>query len=130
MADPRAALARVVEVHDVAPPAEGPDRQAAADDLAEGREVGPDAQALLRAAPRRAERDDLVEDQHDPVTLGDLAQPGQESLRRGQQAGIAHHRVHDEAGELRGFLLEDLGARLGVVPGQHHDVLEDRRGQA
>src|SRR5439155_11314182 len=55
VADPGATLARVVEVHDVASAAEGADGQAAADDLAEGREIGPDAEPLLGAAPGGAE---------------------------------------------------------------------------
>src|SRR5207253_9719924 len=69
MADARRALARVVGAHDVGPATEGADGQAAADDLAERREVGPDAEPLLRPAPRNPERDDLVEDQNDPVAL-------------------------------------------------------------
>ena len=52
------------ELHQVAAPAEGADRQPAADDLPEDRQVGPDAEALLRAPARDAEAgDDLVEDE-------------------------------------------------------------------
>ena len=47
--------------------AERADRQAAADDLAERREIGRTPKLLLGAAARDPERDDLVEDQHDAV---------------------------------------------------------------
>ena len=54
---------RVEDRHDVGPAAERRERVAAPDDLAERRQVRPDAEALLRAAGRDPERDDLVEDQ-------------------------------------------------------------------
>ena len=127
MADAGAALARVVEIHDVAPAAEGADRQAAADDLPERREIGPDPEPLLGAAPRGPERDHLVEDQYNIMSLGDLAQTRQEPVDRRYQAGITHHRIHDQAGQLRGFFFQDLRARVRVVPRQHHHVLEHRR---
>ena len=41
---------RSEHVHDVGPPAEGTDREPAADHLAEARQVGRDAVVLLRAA--------------------------------------------------------------------------------
>src|SRR5256885_7427083 len=50
-------FARVIVAHDVGPAAEGADRQAAADDLAERRQIGPDAEPLLRPAPPDPERD-------------------------------------------------------------------------
>ena len=50
--------------HDLGAAAEGADRQAAADDLAEARQVGGDAEQRLRAAPGDPEPGDhLVEDQ-------------------------------------------------------------------
>ena len=55
-------------LHQVAPAAVGADRQAAADDLAERRQVGRDAEPLLRAAARHAEAGHhLVEDQQRAV---------------------------------------------------------------
>ena len=51
------------------------DRQAAAERLAVGDEVGADAEIFLRAAGREAEADEhLVEDQHDVALGADLAQ--------------------------------------------------------
>ncbi len=56
------------QFHEVGASAVCPDRHAAADDLAEHRQVGPNAESRLRAAVRDAEpRDDLVEDQHRAV---------------------------------------------------------------
>src|SRR5207244_10199339 len=124
LADARSALPRIVVRHDVAPAAERADGQAATDDLAERREVGPNAEALLRAAPRHAERDHLVEDQHDAAALRLLAQPRQEALGGRDQPGVAEDRVDDERGDLLAVLREDLRARLLVVPREHDDVLE------
>ena len=51
------------------------DGQAAAECLAVGDEVGPDAEIFLRAAERQAEADeDLVEDQHDAALGADRAE--------------------------------------------------------
>ena len=58
------------EVHDVGSSAEGAAGQAAADDLAEGGQVGLDAVELLRAAEGEAEAGhDLVEDEERAVRL-------------------------------------------------------------
>ena len=63
------------EVHEVGPAAVGADRHAAADDLAERREVGPDAEARLGAAGTDAEAGDhLVEDEQRAVGPGRLAE--------------------------------------------------------
>src|SRR6266571_3592718 len=59
------------------------DRQPAADDLAEAREVGTDAVERLGPAVRHAEsRDDLVEDQERAVGVRDLAPPHPAFTRR------------------------------------------------
>src|SRR5207245_6727122 len=75
-------------------------QEPAADDLAERRENGPNVEALLGPAPRGPERDQLVEDQHNIMPLGNLTQPRQEPLGRRQEAGIAHHRIDDQTREL------------------------------
>src|SRR5213592_2328413 len=60
--------------HELPPAAVRADRQPAADDLAEAREVGTDAVERLGAAVRHAEsRNDLVEDQEGAVRVRDLA---------------------------------------------------------
>ena len=62
--------------HQLGPAADHADRQTAAERLAVGHQVGPDAEILLRAARREPEADeDLVEDQHDAALAADLAQP-------------------------------------------------------
>ncbi len=61
--------------HDVAAPAIGRDGQAAADDFAEGGEVGQYVVQLLSAAGRHAEAShDLIEDKQRTVLAGDAAQ--------------------------------------------------------
>ena len=63
------------QLHDLGPAAERRERQAAADDLAEHRQVGQDAVPLLRAAAGDAEAGDhLVEDQQ---RARDVAEPAQ-----------------------------------------------------
>ena len=70
MAD-RARPSRVEDGHDVRTAAERGERVAAADDLAERRQVRPDPEALLGAAGRDPERDDLVEDQQRAGPVGE-----------------------------------------------------------
>ncbi|HMS79540.1 MAG TPA: hypothetical protein PKC20_08425, partial [Burkholderiaceae bacterium] len=67
--------ARVEHRHHVGATGDRGERIAAADRLAVAGEVGHHAVGLLRAAVRDPEAgDDLVEDQHDAVPRGDLAQ--------------------------------------------------------
>ena len=69
----RAVLAEAL--HQVLATADHTDRQAAAQRLAVGHQVGLDAEELLRAAGRQAEaHEHLVEDQHDAALGADLAQ--------------------------------------------------------
>ena len=61
--------------HQVLAPADNADRQAAAERLAVGDEVGADAEIILGAAGREAEADeDLVKDQHDAALAADRAE--------------------------------------------------------
>jgi len=72
--------------HDVAPAAEGTHRHAAADDLAEGGEVGPHAIELLRAAESDSKsRHDLVEDQERAGLIAHLSQGFEETGAGGMQ---------------------------------------------
>jgi hypothetical protein len=62
-------------MHDVFAADHRGQREAAADDLAVGGQIRRDAVVLLRAAVGEPEAgDDLVEDERDPVALGDRAQ--------------------------------------------------------
>src|SRR5215218_39616 len=64
------------EVHDLTSPPVGPDRQTAADDLAQARHVGRDAKTLLRPTVGEPKtRHDLVEDQDGFVRARDLPKP-------------------------------------------------------
>ena len=83
----------VEDAHDVGPAAERRERIAAADDLAERRQVGPDPEPLLGAARRDPERDDLVEDQERPGPIREIAQeleePGFRRRARRRRPGRA-----------------------------------------
>ncbi len=105
--------------HDLLRAADRARGQAAAERLRERDHVRLDAEALGRAARGDAEaRLDLVEDQDDAVTLGDLAHR-LEVARLGEHDPEVHHRrLHDHAGGLA--VLGDQGldaalGRLGVV---------------
>ena len=78
------------------------DRQAAADDLAVGGEVGCDAELRLRAAGMHAETGHhLVEDQHDAGCLRERAQLVQE-LARLELGAAALHRLDEDRGQFVG----------------------------
>ena len=74
-------------VHDRGRGTIGRRRQAAADDLAQDRQVGRDAIARLGAAVGQAEAGHhLVEDEEGPVLLGQLAERARDSPARGARA--------------------------------------------
>ena len=76
---------RIVGRHDIGAAAEGADGQTAADDLAEGGQVGTDAVAFLDSAEAEPEGDDLVEHQQHPALGGD----GPKASRNAGSAGMA-----------------------------------------
>ncbi len=98
------------------------DRQAAAHDLAVGRDIGPDAEVRLRPAQVEAEAaDHLVEDQGDAGLGGQLPQVVEE-LHRLQVRPPALDRLDEHRGDFRGLLADDLQRpRRAVV--EHQDVL-------
>src|SRR5262249_56077802 len=94
--------------HEVAAPPVRANGQAAADDLAETREIGTDAILHLSAAERKAEAgDDLVEDQHRAVARAEIAQGLQEAGRRRHDAHVPGHRLDDDGGDLAAARLAD-----------------------
>ena len=95
-------VAAVDPIHEPRRAGDDADRHAAADDLAVGGEVGPDAEPLLRAARRDAEAGDhLVEDQRGADLARDRAQLAQE-LARLQIGTAALHRLDEDRRELVG----------------------------
>jgi hypothetical protein len=85
---------------------------------------------LRRTAGRdREPRLDLVEDEDDAVSAGDLPD-GLEVARRGQDDAEVHHRgLHDQAGRQPSLGLEPLNAalhRVGVVEGNGHGEIHER----
>src|SRR6266545_5022928 len=125
--DSTLAAARVIVVHHLGAPAESAHGEAPADDLAERGEVGTNAEALLRSPRPHAEGDHLVEDQQNTQAGRHLAQPLEEALARRQDPADAQGGIDEERGDVRAVPFENLGAGLGVVPRQDHDVLEHCR---
>ncbi len=127
LAAARAALARL---HDLARPDDGRDGVPAADDLAERRQVGPDAvECLDPARPEAEARDDLVEDEED-AALGRQAAGQLEVLLRGRdEAADAEEGLDDEAGDAVAVLADDpFEVRAVVEPGDKgppDDIVEE-----
>src|SRR5260370_40669560 len=87
----------VERAHHGRAPGAGREREAAADHLAEGAEVGGDAVIFLRAAKGETKPgDDLVEDQRDAVLGGDVARRLEAAGRRAGQ------RTEQADGDTRG----------------------------
>ena len=84
-------------LHHVGAAAERRRREPAADDLAEDRQVGEDAEALLGAAAGDAEAGDhLVEDQQRAGGVAERAQRLEEARRRRDDAHVPGHRLDDD----------------------------------
>ena len=105
-------------LHQVATPAVCADGQAAADDLAQARQIGADPVQRLRPAVRDAEaRDHLVEDQERPRLVADRAEPFEEPGRRRHDTHVACHRLDDDGRDLATALAEGPPHRLLIVEG-------------
>ena len=118
-------------LHDRAPAAERAHRHAAADHLAQRRQVRRDAVQALHAARVDAKaRHHLVEDQHHAVTVAQRAQPGQEPRPRNDQVHVAGDRLDDHAGDVVALHAEGRLDGVEVVVGQHQRLVGDRRRHA
>ena len=112
--------------HVLALAAEGAHGQAAADDLAEGGQVGIDAEAGLGAAEGGAEAgDDFVEDEQGAVLAGDLAQAFEEAGLGQDEAHVGGHGFDDDGGDAFAMLAEDLAHGLKVVVGGQQGVVRE-----
>ena len=123
-------VSRVKHLHHVRAAAERGDRQAAADDLAQRRQVRCDAVHLLRAPGPNAKRDDLVEDEKDPELACHVAKALQELWARRDHAAGADDGLEDDRGHRRGLAPQNRLRGVGVVEGQHDYVLERPLGRA
>ena len=130
--------ARLVDVadgsealHQLGAAAERRRRQAAADDLAEDREVGRDAVALLRPAARDAEAGDhLVEDEQRPARVAQRPQRLEEAGGRRDDAHVAGDRLDEDRSEPFAVLGDRGRDRVDVVVGEHDRVAGDARRNA
>ena len=106
-------------LHDVGSSAEGSAGQTAADDLAEGGEVGLDGVDLLGATEGETEAGhDLVEDQESAVLGGEVAEALEVARVGGDGSGVADDWLHDDAGDLLGQRLEGFADGFKIVIGQ------------
>ena len=94
-------------LHDGALAAKAADRHAAADDLAERRQVRSHAVVGLGAAEGDAETGHhFVEDQHHAIRVTQGAQAFEEAWCRGNAVHVAGDRLDDDAGDLLAFFLQ------------------------
>jgi hypothetical protein len=123
--------ARRQPVHHVRASAERRERQAAADDLPEDRQVRTDVVELLRTAPRDAEAGDhLVEDQQRSGSVAQPAQRGEEAALGRNDPHVPRDRLHDDRGKTFAVACNRLGDRVDVVVRRDDRVLGDPRRHA
>ena len=112
--------------HDLASAAERAERQAAADHLAERRQVRPDAVMRLGAAERDAKSGHhLIEYEQRAMARAVLAQRFEKARRRQNEVHVAGHRLDDHGGDLRSLARERRVERFEIVVAQHQGM---RRG--
>ena len=110
--------------HDVGASAEGADRHAAADHLAERRQVRRDAEVRLCPAERNAEPGhDFVEDQHGSRVRAFLAQRFEKARQRQYAVHVSRDRLHDHARDLAARAREKLPDSFAVVVVEHDGVV-------
>ena len=110
-------------VHHLGAAAERRERQAAADDLAEDRQVGQDAEALLRAAARDAEAGDhLVEDEQRAARRRRAPQRLEEARRRRDDAHVPGDRLDEDRRQPLAVALDRRGGGVDVVVGRDDRV--------
>ena len=117
--------------HDLASAAEGPERHAAADHLAESGQVGRDAIKALGAVQANAEAGHhLVEDQHRAVLRGQFAHGPEKFGGRHDQVHVAHDRLDDDGGDPVAMSGKGIGELLRIIVGKDHGVLGEIGGNA
>ena len=88
-------------VHDVGRSAIRANRQSTADDLSKRRQVGKNSISFLSAAESQPKSGHhFVKNEQGLVAQRDLAQGIQIEGRRRDASHVAHHRLHDHAGNL------------------------------
>ena len=109
--------------HDIGPPGDGRQREAAADDLAQRAQVGGDTVVGLCAVIGEAVAGHhLVENQHDPAP-GRFPPQAREEALGGRENAL--QRLDDDARDLALELVEQLPHSLQIVVGRDHHVLLD-----
>ena len=106
---------RIEEPHDLALAADGAERQTAADELAEHRQIGRDAQRLLQPTARHAEGLHFIEHEDGAGRVRRLDDFAEELRLRTQHAARAEHRLEKNTGDVATMRFELLAELRGVV---------------
>src|SRR5215210_1483451 len=117
------------QLHDLTPPPERTDRQPAADDLTQARQVGRDAETFLRPAAGEPEPGhDLIEDEDGTVSGCDLPESLQIPIFGWHAAHVPCYGLQDYGGEPLSLAREEIPHRLEVVVGQNGGILGSPSG--
>ena len=118
-------------LHNVSPATVGRHRQAAADDLAQARQIGRDAVELLGAAVGNPEPgDDLVEDQQRAVGVGHPPQRWEKLRRWRNDTHVGRDRLDDDGRHFVPVGLQQRLDRLHVVVAGHQRQVSVSRWHA
>ena len=117
-------VSRIENGHDVCPAPESTRRQTAADNFAKAGQVRHHTRQFLHAAGAQPQGDDLVENQQDLETVGQLAQSGKISMLRRNNTAGTEYGFHDDSGNPVGVCFEKRGDRRQIVKGDHLHVLQ------
>ena len=118
-------------MHHIGPPTIGTDRQSPANDLAQGGEIGADAQQLLGTAERQSEAGHhLVEDQQRAMLPGQFNQCLQKRRVGTDQSHVPHDRLQDHSRDLFALAMERLFQGGDIVVFQHQGISRTARGNS
>ena len=116
------------ELEQVGPPADGADREAAADDLAEQRQVRRQPEPALLAAEPVAKPLHLVQDKEHAAVPGQAGDRGQEPGRGRPDPAGAEERLGEHRGDVVAGPAEQRGHGVQVVPRHPDHVPGSRAG--
>jgi hypothetical protein len=117
------------EIHEVRAPPVRADGKAAANDLAETRQVGAHIEQLLRPACGRAEaRDHLIEDEQRILAIADAAKALEKAVTRRHEPHVACDWLDEDGRNLSVVGLEESLDRIEVVESCEQRIVRNRNG--
>ena len=125
----RSAITRVERRHYVFAPADRADRESAADDLSEHRQVGLDLENLLPAAFGQSERDHFIDHEHRACATRRFGHALEKSRRRLDDPRRAEHPLEEYCRDFRATLRQRCLERGRLAEIREHRALAVHPGQ-